>query len=184
MQKRHLDGLRIGELAARTGTSTDTVRYYERLGLLGVPARSKSGYRLYSDADLGRLLFIRRAKLLGLSLDDIRGLLGLAEAGACPPLRGQVAELLRQKIDTCEAQLTELAAFKASLEERYQLALQHQDEPTGQCAAFPVSCACLPVSIDELAIAGAETALARPTAPASSVAPQKGSHAHRAHDKQ
>ncbi len=48
------------------------------------PIRSASGYRLYETADLGRLLFIRRAKLLGLSLDEIRGLLGLAEEGHAP----------------------------------------------------------------------------------------------------
>jgi len=150
MHNRQREGLRIGELARRAGTSTDTIRYYERLGLLRVPTRSESDYRLYSDVDVGRLLFIRRAKLLGLSLDDIRGLLGLAEEGACPPLRQQVAELLRQKIDACEAQLAELTAFKASLEERYQQALEHQDEATCACSAFPASCTCLPVHLEEL----------------------------------
>ena len=77
------DGLlRIGELAARAGASADTVRYYERLRLLGPPARSESGYRLYSAVELGRLRFIRRAKRLGLSLEEIRSLLGVAEEGA------------------------------------------------------------------------------------------------------
>ncbi|MER3398157.1 MAG: hypothetical protein C4316_06395 [Chloroflexota bacterium] len=57
------DGLlRIGEVAARAGVSADTVRYYERLGLLRPPARSESGYRLYSEVELRRLQFIRRAK--------------------------------------------------------------------------------------------------------------------------
>jgi DNA-binding transcriptional MerR regulator len=139
------DKLRIGELAARAATSTDTVRYYERLGLLGSPIRSASGYRLYETADLGRLLFIRRAKLLGLSLDEIRGLLGLAEEGACPPLRQQVAKLLEHKIRECETRVAELVTFKTSLEERYHLVLQRQDEPGCCCADFPASCACLPV---------------------------------------
>ncbi len=146
-------GLRIGELARRAGTSADTVRYYERLGLLGAPARTEAGYRRYSAVDLGRLQFIRRAKLLGLSLDEIDMLLGLAEEGECRPLRREVAELLRCKIDECEARLTELVAFKTNLEERYQLALQRQDEPVCTCATFPVSCACLPVEIQEVMIA-------------------------------
>ncbi len=78
--------LHIGDLADKAGVSADTVRYYERLGLLGSPARTAGGYRVYTEADLGRLLFIRRAKLLGLSLDEIRGLLEWrrrASAGRC-----------------------------------------------------------------------------------------------------
>jgi DNA-binding transcriptional MerR regulator len=141
---------RIGELALRAGTSTDTVRYYERFGLLGAAARSEGGYRLYGEPELRRLQFIRRAKLLGLSLEEIRGLLGLAEEGECRPLRRQVAELLRAKIDECEVKLTELRAFKVGLEERYQVALASQEQPACSCAAFPASCACLPVQIEEV----------------------------------
>jgi MerR family mercuric resistance operon transcriptional regulator len=149
--KRQKGLLRIGELAAGGGTSADTVRYYERVGLLGTPARTASGYRAYTQADLGRLQFIRRAKRRGLALDEIRGLLGLAEEGECHPLRRHVAELLRRKMDECDAQQAELQAFRASVEERYHLALQRQDEPACGCAAFPASCDCLPVPITELA---------------------------------
>ncbi len=137
--------LRIGELARRAGTSADTVRYYEGVGLLGMPERTASGYRRYGEADLGRLRFIRRAKRLGLSLEEIRGLLGIAEEGACGPLRHQVAELLARKIKACEAQLAELAAFKANLEERHRLALGRLNEPACGCATFPATCGCLPI---------------------------------------
>ncbi|MBI3961245.1 MAG: MerR family transcriptional regulator [Deinococcus sp.] len=164
MEGRQEDGvLRIGALAARAGTSADTVRYYERLGLLGVSRRTESGYRLYDTADLRRLQFIRRAKLLGLSLDEIRGLLGLAEEGECRPLRRQVAELLRHKIAECETKLAELMAFKMSLEERYRQALEHQDEPACGCATFPASCSCLPARLEELVLAPAGGAM--PTKP-------------------
>lgn len=151
MQGRQSGGvLRIGELASRAGTSADTMRYYERLGLLGAPARAESGYRLYSEIYLGRLHFIRRAKRLGLSLDEIRGLLGLADEGECRPLRRHVAELLRRKIEECESKLVELLAFKAGLEERYRLALEHQDQPACGCASFPATCGCLPIQIMEV----------------------------------
>ncbi|MBA2356124.1 MAG: MerR family transcriptional regulator [Acidobacteria bacterium] len=142
-------GLRIGVLAARAGTSADTVRYYERLGLLGPPPRTASGYRIYQDEELRRLQFIRRAKRLGFSLDDIRGLLGLAEEGECRPLRRQVAELLRREIVVCETKLTEIAAFKATLETYHQLAVQGENEPACSCASFPATCACLPIQIQE-----------------------------------
>ena len=71
--------LTIGELAASAGVGVETVRYYERRGLLPEPPRSAAGYRRYSDVDRWRLQFIRRAKELGFSLGDVGVLLG-AEA--------------------------------------------------------------------------------------------------------
>lgn len=149
--------LRIGEVARQAGVSMDTIRYYERLGLLPAPARTDNGYRLYGQEDLGRLLFIRRAKRLGLSLDEIRGLLGVAAEGECRPVRRQVAELLREKLKECDRELTELSAFKESLEERSRLALERQDEPSCGCSAFPATCTCLPVRVEELAASPART---------------------------
>lgn len=70
----------IGVLAEATGTKVETVRYYERIGLLSKPGRTSSNYRSYSEAHLGRLSFIRRARDLGFTLDQVRTLLGLAES--------------------------------------------------------------------------------------------------------
>lgn len=148
-RRRDHPGLRIGELAARGGVSTDTIRYYERLGLLGAPRRTAGGYRSYDEPDLGRLQFIRRGKLLGFSLDQIRGLLGLAEEGECRPLRRHVVDLLRHEIQQYEAKLAELVAFKETLEASYRTALERQGEPTCRCADFPATCACLPVHVGE-----------------------------------
>lgn len=73
------DYLAIGELARRTATKIETIRYYERIGLLPAPARTKGNYRAYSPADLNRLSFIRRSRDIGFSLDQVRALLNLAD---------------------------------------------------------------------------------------------------------
>lgn len=69
----------IGELAKATGTKPETVRYYERIGLLPAPARTGGNYRAYSRPHLERMSFIRRARNLGFSLDQVRALLRLAD---------------------------------------------------------------------------------------------------------
>jgi MerR family transcriptional regulator, mercuric resistance operon regulatory protein len=69
----------IGRLSKKTGISIEAIRYYERVGLLPAPARTNSGYRLYRADHLKRLTFIRRARALGFSLDEIRTLLHLAD---------------------------------------------------------------------------------------------------------
>ncbi len=73
-----MDELSIGQLAKRAGVGVDTIRYYERDGLLAPAGRRASGYRRYGELELRRLRFIRRAKTLGFSLDEIRALLALS----------------------------------------------------------------------------------------------------------
>jgi MerR family transcriptional regulator, copper efflux regulator len=74
-----MESMGIGTLARRAGVSIDTVRYYEKSGLLAPEGRRASGYRRYSEQQLLRLQFIRRAKGLGFTLKDIRDLLGLSK---------------------------------------------------------------------------------------------------------
>jgi len=69
----------IGVLSSRSGVNVETIRYYERIGLLAKPLRTSGGYRLYRAADIERLAFIRRTRDLGFSLDDVRRLLDLAD---------------------------------------------------------------------------------------------------------
>jgi Cu(I)-responsive transcriptional regulator len=71
--------LAIGELGRRTDTKVETIRYYERIGLLAAPARTAGNYRAYNGAHLARLSFIRRSRSLGFSLDQIRTLLDLSD---------------------------------------------------------------------------------------------------------
>jgi MerR family transcriptional regulator, mercuric resistance operon regulatory protein len=86
-----MNDLKIGRLAEGAGVNLETVRYYERIGLMPKPARSRGGHRHYETVHVRRLTFIRRARELGFSIDDIRTLLTLAEPG-----RGTCAEV--QKI--------------------------------------------------------------------------------------
>jgi MerR family transcriptional regulator, repressor of the yfmOP operon len=84
-------GYRIGEVAERVGVTTRTIRYYEERGLLGAADRSKGAHRLYSDADIGRLVELLRLRdLLGLSLEDLTDLAETGQARAA--LRDQWAE--------------------------------------------------------------------------------------------
>ena len=105
--------MQIGLLANRAGVPVDTVRYYERVGLLPRPTRQPSGYRRYEEEDVLRLRFIRKGKQLGFSLDEIRDLLALSSnrdsdmAGA-----RTAAEARLQAID---ARIGELERVRAAL---------------------------------------------------------------------
>src|SRR3954462_12443105 len=77
-------GRTVAELAAAGGVPPDTVRYYERSGLLKPPRRTAAGYRSYDDGAVARLRFIRGAQRLGLRLADIRTLLEIRDTGTCP----------------------------------------------------------------------------------------------------
>ncbi|WP_457634334.1 heavy metal-responsive transcriptional regulator, partial [Oceanithermus desulfurans] len=99
--------LRIGELARAAGVSVDTLRFYERRGLLAPAARSEGGYRLYDEAALARLAFIQRAKALGFTLAEIGGVLGVMEGGQ-PPC-AHVRALLEEKLADLERQMELLA---------------------------------------------------------------------------
>jgi DNA-binding transcriptional MerR regulator len=101
--------LRVGELADAVGVSSDTIRYYERAGLLPAPQRTPGGYRAYGDDALDRLRFIQGAQRLGLRLDDIRDLLAVRDTGICPcepaeqHLRRRLAELDAQMVAMLDA---------------------------------------------------------------------------------
>jgi MerR family transcriptional regulator, mercuric resistance operon regulatory protein len=91
--------VRIGDLAQRTGCNIETIRYYERIGLLAAPPRSVGGYRLYGAADLQRVTFIRRARGLGFSVKEVRALLALAAVGerdTCERVRAIAAHHLAE----------------------------------------------------------------------------------------
>jgi len=108
-----MDTIRIGRLAALSDVNIDTVRYYEREGLLPAPSRRPSGYREYSLADVERLRFIRRAKSLGFSLAEIRELLSLT-ANREADMRG-VKRKAEQRLEQVDTKIAELQRVKRGL---------------------------------------------------------------------
>jgi DNA-binding transcriptional MerR regulator len=112
--KRMRDGLKIGELADRCGVSRDTIRFYEREKLLPRPRRSASSYRVYADEDASRVLFIRQAQAIGLTLDDIRELVRL-ETLRTPDECERVAGVLRERIAAIDRKVSDLRAFRKRL---------------------------------------------------------------------
>jgi DNA-binding transcriptional MerR regulator len=104
--------LTIGKAARQAGVGIDTMRYYEREGLLPGLARTQAGYRLYSEQDVERLHFIRRAKRLGFSLEEIAELLRL---NAAQGSRSQVRQLAQRRLDDLDQKLRELGAIRSAL---------------------------------------------------------------------
>mgnify|MGYP000906280703 CR=1 FL=1 len=104
----------IGELAARSGITPDALRYYERLGLLQVPQRTRGGFRVYSAETLDRLQFIKQAQTVGLTLQEIGELVGYQDQGGLKRCR-KVRDLLKAKLGHLEAQLVELEEFRDTL---------------------------------------------------------------------
>jgi len=105
--------MKIGEISRRSGLSVETIRYYEREGLLSEPERRPSGYRLYDDAVLERLEYIRRAKDLGFTLAEIRELLELSfNAHACCD---HIRQRVEAKIVDIESKVRSLQQMKQSL---------------------------------------------------------------------
>ena len=106
-----MSSIGIGALARRTGVSIDTVRYYEKSGLLAPETRLASGYRRYGDVQVARLRFIRRAQELGFSLKDIQGLLGLSKQRDV----AKVKRAAEKKLADVEARLASLTRIRDGL---------------------------------------------------------------------
>lgn len=120
-----MGGYGIGELAHRAGVGIDTVRFYERRGLLAPSARLASGYRRYGEAELQRLRFIRRAKALGFSLEDAGSLLALSASGDIAKVRAAAS----QHLDAVERRIAELQRIRSALAALVERCPGHADGP-------------------------------------------------------
>ena len=108
-----MKSLTIGRLAKQAGVNLETVRFYERRGLLPEPMRKESGYRIYGADDLHRLRFIRQAKTLGFSLNEIATILQMRERGKCPC--GEVTKIGEKHLRDLGQQIERLRIFYADL---------------------------------------------------------------------
>jgi Hg(II)-responsive transcriptional regulator len=155
------DLLTIGQLARAAEVGIDTIRFYERRGLLAQPARTASGYRKYAAGTVLRLNFIRRAKALGFSLEEIARLLELQDKGGS---KAAVKEVTARKLRQIDGMITDLERMRAALQ-----ALNDRCSGRGALACCPI--------IEALAEGGSAAA---PQQPASPVAPSAVPRARKA----
>lgn len=103
----------IGQLSKATDTKAVTIRYYESAGLLSPVSRTQGGYRLYTERERDRLIFIKRARHLGLSLDDVKSLLGLADDESAPCAR--VDSIIHEQLERVRARVSDLLKLEEEL---------------------------------------------------------------------
>jgi MerR family transcriptional regulator, copper efflux regulator len=130
--------MRIGELARASGLAPSAVRYYEHTGLLPAPPRTASGYRSYADDALDRLAFIRSAQAVGLTLAEVRQVLGVRDAGEAPC--GVVSELIERRHADVQARIAELKGLErelAQLRERASRLEPRDCDPSSVCHIIP-----------------------------------------------
>ncbi len=106
--------LTIGRLAARTGVNIETIRYYERIGMIPPPPRSTGGQRRYQESHLRRLSFVRRCRELGFPLDEIRALLALVDGGrySC----AEVRDMTVRQLDAVRRRIADLLVMERTLD--------------------------------------------------------------------
>lgn len=105
--------LKIGEVAKLSGIGIEALRFYEKSGILGRPRRTQSGYRVYDEAVLQRLDFIKRSQIVGFSLDEIKRIVADKEAGKSPC--HEVREIVRRRLDDLDKRLKEMRRHRKEL---------------------------------------------------------------------
>jgi DNA-binding transcriptional MerR regulator len=105
--------LRIGEVSKRSGIGIEALRFYERSGLLERPPRTGSGYRVYDEAVLERLTFIKQAQALGFSLDEVKRIMDDARAGRSPC--DEVREIVRRRLSELDERMREMRRYRAAI---------------------------------------------------------------------
>jgi MerR family mercuric resistance operon transcriptional regulator len=125
-----MDGMTRGEVAEKAGVNPETLRYYEREGLIPSPPRSDGGFRLYDASYVDRLRFIQRAKDLGFTLTEIKGLLDLRvdETATCRDVKIRAQE----KIEEVDAKIQDLKRIRDALQTLAE-ACDGEEGPTGDC---------------------------------------------------
>lgn len=140
--------LTIGEVARRSGFGIKALRFYERRGILPAAGRSPGRYRLYTEADLRRLEFVRQAKALGLALDEIRELVVAAREQSCSMMRPRLLSVLDARIRQTAQQIETLARLKEELERRRRALTRRppSDHGRGYCTCFEEHQSFIPIA--------------------------------------
>jgi MerR family mercuric resistance operon transcriptional regulator len=144
-------GLTIGKLAAGAGVGVETVRFYQRRGLLALPERAGPGFREYTEDDRQRLAFIRRARQLGFSLGEIGDLLGAGDGRSTD----DIIRAAEARLATISEQITELALLQGRLRRLVRVCAQGD---SGDCVALHVADPPPEASPDRVASAASELA--------------------------
>ncbi len=116
MQQRNVElraALKIGEVSRLSGIGIEALRFYERSGLLDKPSRTQSGYRVYDAEVIERLAFIKRAQLLGFSLEEIKQVIAEARAGESPC--AEVREIVRRRLQELDERMREMRRHRNEL---------------------------------------------------------------------
>ncbi len=135
--------LKIGEVARLTGFPAKTLRFYEERGILEPAARTEAGYRLYGREEVARLEFIKRAKFLGLTLKEIKELLGLAAEASRGKVIPHLEDVLEAKLEEIERRMAELAKLRESLLYYRERAFETDPVESCGCGEGVVFCGCL-----------------------------------------
>lgn len=139
------EGLTIGELARLTGIAAKTIRYYEEIGLLPRAERAENRYRRYGQADVNRLVLLRRIRLLGVPLATAKPLLDGTPAARCTDVREELLALVDERLAALDREIAELHALRGEVV-RYQRALAecHPSEGDLFRDCTDMSCVALP----------------------------------------
>ena len=121
-----MNSMTIGRVAKQVGVSTDTIRLYERYGLIDEPARTGSGYRCYRESDVRRLIFIKRAKIMGFTLKEINELLAIQRTSehTCDDIRERATDKLNRVV----YQIAELKRLARALKTLMSCCDEHKED--------------------------------------------------------
>ncbi len=142
--------LKIGEVARLVNVPAKTLRYYEEIGLVSPAGRTDAGYRLYGWRELEQIEFVRRAKLMGLSLEEIKSLVRAAEDGIPNKVFQRLDDLLERSLEETERKIEELRAFRESLLEYRARTAEAATDGTCRCGERRDSefCGCVAAATD------------------------------------
>ena len=143
----------IGQLAEATGVPPKTIRYYEEVGVLPAPARNEVQYRIYSETDVRRLELVRRARMLDMTLPEVRELVEWASSGICNDFQGRFLEVVHRKLEEVDKRIDDLEHLKQVLERLEAHFVETEKEVNADHTVLecsPETCKCLGSSRDDI----------------------------------